>query len=277
MVESKKQLPSEKLPSESTKFFQAIGLIYGQIIFDEQQKFTVSLEGEKFPFTCGQRLRQRLIKYLETNPNPRAYLRVYPKFNIRTKQLGFKAIGFYTEQPKQTQVNQFLLAGVWQYIQPLPELPVMTIYRNYLRPGESPYNFRINHVPVVGFKEQPYLYNSKSPETATTRKFYELIVSFVPQPQEFQFLLLLDSTEKIPTYVKRKFKKKKPNSQSLAIFVTKMNFPVLQKTASKLRESGFLTGKIAGKGVTKETLTAMIQDALKSHPSAVKSLPLNSE
>jgi len=72
-----------------------------------------------------------------------------------------------------------------------------------------------------------------------------------------RFLLLLDSTKKIPPYVKKKPSQPKPSSESMAIKVTQMNFSVLKKTAKKLRESGFFEGKISGKGVTKESLTNM--------------------
>ncbi len=267
MVAAKKQQTTE-----STKFFQGVGLIYGRVTQYDEQKMTVEIEGQKFKLTCFKSLLKKLISTLETNAESFLYLRVYPQFNIYTQQLGFHVVGFFTSQPKQSMVNQFLLAGVWQYIPQLPDQPVMTIYRNELRPWESPYKFRINHVPVVGFAEQPYFHKPKNPKSATPRKFYELVVSFIPQQQEFQFVLVLDSTEKIPTYVKRKFKQQKPASDSLAVKVKRMNFSVLQKTAAKLRESGFFEGKIAGKGVTKEALTARIQDTLANHPEAVKAL-----
>ncbi len=148
----------------------------------------------------------------------------------------------------------------------------MSIYRNELRPWESPYKFRINHVPVVGFSEPPYRYHAQKSETDQKRKFSEIVVNFFPQQQEFQFVLLLDSSEEIPPYVKRKFKQPKPQSDSMAVKVSRMNFAVLQKTAAKLRESGFFEGKIAGVGVTKEALTARIQDTLTSYPEAAKAL-----
>ncbi|MGB5632156.1 MAG: hypothetical protein WBM86_05155 [Waterburya sp.] len=263
----------EQQKSESDKLFQGIGLIYGQVSQDESSKFTVDMEGEKFELGFVKRLRKRFIGYLETNPNAMLYLRVYPKFNVVSKELSFETVGFYTEQPQKAQVNQFLLAGIWQYIPKLPDQPVMSIYRNNIRAGESPYKIWTNHLPVAGFAEKPFLYKSKNPEVSANQpKFYELVVSFDPQQREFNFLLLRDSTEKIPKYVKRQSRKPKPKLKSRDIQVTQMNFSVLQKTAMKLRESGFFEGKVSGKGVTKESLTNMVQDSLTSHPEAAKAL-----
>ncbi len=107
---------SERQTTESTKLFQAVGLIYGQVSFTEEQKLTVEIEGQKFKLTCWKRLLKKLINTLETNAESFLYLRVYPQFNIYTQQLGFHVVGFFTSQPKQSQVNQFLLAGIWQYI-----------------------------------------------------------------------------------------------------------------------------------------------------------------
>ena len=100
--------------------------------------------------------------------------------------------------------------------------------------------------------------------------------------------MLLDSSEQIPryltnTYLQNKRKKKKKKSQSTEqklkshseITLSKMNFSVLQKTASQLREAGFFKGKIAGKGVTKDFLTIQIQDTLISCPEAIKVLEPN--
>ena len=262
----------EQQTTESTKIFQAIGVIYGQVEMDEQRKLTIEMDGERFKLTCEKRMRNRFFQELETKPNRLFYLKVYPNFHLHTHEISFKAIVFYTSPPQKFQVNQFLLAGVWQFNKQLRDQPVISIYRNQLRPKESPYKFITNHIPVVGFESQPYFYRQRHDATATTRKFYELIVTFDPQQKQFNFLLLLDSTEEIPKYVKRKFKKPKSAPKSEAIKVSQMNFSVLKKTAMKLREAGFFEGKISGKGVTKETLSNMVQDSLKSHPEAVKAL-----
>ena len=274
MGSSKLEKANSNKPStaESSKFFQAIGLIYGRVVLDESQKLTVEIEGKSFRLTYARRIRKIFPKFLENNPNPWLYLRVYPRFNLHSLQLRFEAVTFHTEQPKQTQVNQFLLAGVWQLIPQLPKQPVVSIYRNQLRSWESPYYVKNNHLPVEGFDEPPYRVTTKDSTAAKVRQFYEMIVNFDPQQGKFQFLLLLDKCEQIPPRVRKKIKNQKPDPEKVAAKVTAMKFTVLQKTAAQLREEGFLAGKIAGKGVTKETLTAMIQETLASHPEAAKVL-----
>jgi hypothetical protein len=266
MVASQKQQKSE-----STKFFQAIGIIYGKVSVGDEYS-TVEIDGEKLKLICQYSIRNKLTVYLKNNPDASLYLRVYPKFNVFTKELSFQVVNFYREQPKQTQINQFLLAGVWQYVPFLPETPVMSIYRNKLRPWESKYTFRQNHLPINGFNERAYNHQEKNTEEATARKFYELIACFNPKQKEWQFLFLLDSSEKIPRYIKRKHEKKKKSSRKLSVELVSMNFSTLQKTAAKLRKSGFLEGNIAGKGVTKEFLITRIQETLSTRPEAAKVL-----
>lgn len=259
--------------TKSTKFFQAIGLIYGRVVFDESQLTTVELDGEKFQLNYAKRSKKRIADYLETNPDSMLYLRVYPRFDIKTLELGFEVIGFDTQLPEPGRVNQFFLAGVWQYIPQLTDQPVITIYRNSLRREESHYRFFNYHVPVKGFSEKPFLYKSENPELASSkRKFYELTVNFNPQQKEFNFVKLHDSTPEIPSYVKRKFNKPKAKPRLRSIKVLQMNFSVLKKTAMQLREAGFFEGKVSGKGVTKESLSTRVQDILTKHPEAAKTL-----
>lgn len=266
MVASQKQQKSE-----SNKLFQAIGLIYGKVAIGEEQS-TVEIDGERFKLTCHYRIRKEIINYLENNADAFLYLKVYPQFNIFTKNFSFTVVNFFEEQPKQTQVNQFLLAGVWQYAELILDTPVMSVYRNKLRPWESKSTFWQNHFPVRGFNKRAYSNLEKDTEEATKRTFYEIIVCFNPKQKEMQFLFLLDSSEKVPQYINRKSRKRKKSSRKHTVELTSMNFITLQKTAAKLRESGFLEGKIAGKGVTKEFLTTKIEDTLSTRPEAKKVL-----
>lgn len=259
--------------------YQGIGLICGKVVFDEEDNTTVIIEGEEFRLTCFRFAKERLRKYLAENPDISIYLRVYPRLNIATKEIRFHAYSCYTEKPKQTQVNQFLLAEVWQCIPQLPDDPVISVYRNQLRPKEARARVRYNHVPIKGFEEEPFIFDPEHAQDNKPPKFYELIAQFKPKQKEFQFLLLLDSADRPPRRVKkRKVKSKKKRKKNLAspenleLNYSSMNFSTLQKTALKLRESGFMEGKVSGKGVTKEFLTTKIQDTLSTNPEAAKVL-----
>lgn len=266
--------PIEAQKPNSEKFFQGIGIIYGRVQLDESQKTTIDIEGRTFKLRQTRRLSRKLIPYLEEHPNAMLYLRVYPGFNLNSQKLCFQAIAFYSDKPESTQVNQFLLAGIWQYIPQLPDQPVMSIYRNTLRGREKGENIMANHLPVQGFDELAYRYELKnSAENPHKRKFYQILVSLNPQQRAFEYLVTLDSTEQIPFYIKKQHKKTQPSQpKKTTIKVNQMNFTLLKKTAIKLREAGFFEGKVSGKGVTKDTLSAKVQDSLSNNPEAVKLL-----
>ncbi|NJL53123.1 MAG: hypothetical protein HC930_14725 [Hydrococcus sp. SU_1_0] len=223
---------------ESPKIYQAIGLVYGKVVVGEESS-SLEIDGERFKLVCPRFRLLKLKDYLEINPDASLYLKVYPRFHPFKQEFSFQLVNFYPEQPKQTPVNQFLLAGVWQYLPLLPDIPVLTIYRNKLHNSESKSTFRQNHLPVTDFDEKPYRHQSKDSTDPTKRKFYEMVVRFDVSQKEFQFVFLLDSTEKLPYRVYKKFKKKKKSSRSKKVELTAMDFASLQKTAAKLRRIGF--------------------------------------
>ncbi|MEM8723364.1 MAG: hypothetical protein AAGE84_29445 [Cyanobacteria bacterium P01_G01_bin.39] len=263
----------ESKQADSDKFFQGIGIIFGAVRLHESRQTTVEIEGETFKLKQTNILRRKLLPYLKKHPDALLYLRVYPRFNLNSQKLWFKAIAFYLDQPESTQVNQFLLAGVWQYVPQLPNQPVMSIYRNRLRAGEKVENIRANHIPLKGFTEAAYRYRPKSStDNPHRRKFYRLLVSLNPNQGAFEYLMTLDSTEDIPPYIKKKYQPQKPSQPDFTKKVKQMNFSLLQKTALELRNAGFLEGKVSGKGVTKDALSTKVQDSLSNHPEAMKLL-----
>ncbi|MEM7758753.1 MAG: hypothetical protein AAF298_11605 [Cyanobacteria bacterium P01_A01_bin.40] len=198
------------------RIYQGIGVICGRVKVDQAGKYFIDIEGETFKFKPTKAVRNRLIPHLEKHADALVYLRVYPAYNLNSHKLWFNAIAFYTSKPESTQVNQFLLAGVWQYIPQLTNQPVMSIYRNTLRSGEKIEYVRTNHIPVQGFTEQGYRYELKnSPENPHKRTFYQLLVSLNPQQRTFEYLVTLDSTEDIPPYIKQKYQPQKPSQSEL--------------------------------------------------------------
>ena len=155
----------------------------------------------------------------------------------------------------------------------------MSIYRNTLRRGEKAEYVKTNHLPVRGFAESAYRYQqNNSAENPPKRKYYRLLVRLNPQQQVFEYLSLLESSENIPPYIKKKYQKRKPKPKPKPLQpdptrkVKQMNFSLLQQTAIKLREAGFFEGKVAGKGITSEALRSKVENSLSNHPEAVKML-----
>ena len=125
-----------------------------------------------------------------------------PYFNLSTGEISFHLVSWNQEKPANYQVNQFLLAGTWQLLPRFEEIPVITIYRNQLKPWEDATKVRSNHVPVTGFIEPPFKFDAKNPN-ADEQKYYELLTLFNPQKKEFQFQFLLDSCSELPPRVRK--------------------------------------------------------------------------
>ncbi|MEM8832372.1 MAG: hypothetical protein AAGE96_23980 [Cyanobacteria bacterium P01_G01_bin.19] len=266
----------ESKKAKSERFYQGIGVICGRVTVDASGKYFIDIEGETFWIQPTKSVRTRLTNHLEESPDTQVYLRVYPVYSYKHHQLWFTATKFYSNKPELAQINQFLLAGIWQYIPQLPDQPVMSIYRNSLRGREKIESVRTNHLPVRGFAESAYRYQeNNSSENPPKRKFYRLLVRLNPQQQTFEYLSLLESSENIPPYIrkkKKKNKKRKPSQSDPTKKVKQMNFSLLQQTAIKLREAGFFQGKVSGKGITKEALRTKVEDSFSNHPEAVKVL-----
>ena len=264
-IESKKAKPE--------RLFQGVGVIGGRVTVDASGKYFIDLEGARFWFRPTKSVRVKLTNHLEQNPDAEVYLRVYPFYSLKLNQLRFTAIKFYATLPESIQINQFLLAGIWQYIPHLTDQPVMSIYRNSLRRGERVEYVKTNHLPVLGFDESAYHQQKSTPENPQKRKFYRLLVRLNPQQQAFEFLSLLESSSDIPPYIKKKrSKKRKPKKPDPSKQVKQMNFTLLQQTAIKLRSAGFFEGKVSGKGITSESLRSKVEDSLSNHPEAMKVL-----
>ena len=268
----------ESNQAKPERLYQGVGVICGRVTVNASGDYTINIEGETFRFQPTRLVRDRLTNHLEQSPDAEVYLRVYPVYNLQLRQIWFTARKFYTHQPESAQINQFLLAGIWQYIPQLPDQPVMSIYRNSLRRGERIECVKTNHLPVRGFDEFVY-HQQNSVKNPQKPKYYQLLVRLNPQEQIFEYLSLLFSSEDIPNYVKRKRnKKRKPKPKPKLSLpdptrkVRQMNFTLLQQTAIKLREAGFFAGKVSGKGITSEALRDKVEDSLSNHPEAVKVL-----
>jgi|GEM_PF-3293855 len=269
----------ESNQAKPERLFQGVGIIGGRVTVDDSGKYFIDLEGETFRFQPTNTVRVKLTSHLEAYPDTEVYLKVYPVYNLQLRQLWFTARKFYSNQPEANQINQFLLAGIWQYIPHLTDQPVMSIYRNSLRRGERIESVRTNHLPVLGFDEQVYHQQKSTAANPQKPKFYRLLVRLNPQQQIFEYLSLLFSSEDIPNYIKKKRNKKRKSKPKPKLSlpdptkrVKQMNFTLLQQTAKKLREAGFFEGKVSGQGITSEALRTKVEDSLSNHPEAVKVL-----
>ncbi len=203
--------------TKSQKIYQALGLIFGEVNSDPEGQLTIQIEDRTFNLMSFKHKKVQFSKYLAKNPGVSLYLTVYPQCNLSTGEISFHIVSWNQEKPVAYQVNQFLLAGTWQLLPRFPEIPVITIYRNQLKPWEDATKVRYNHVPVTGFTEPPFKFDAKNPN-ADEQKFYELLTRFNPQKKEFQFQFLLGSCSELPPRIKKtqanpSVKKTQPNGK----------------------------------------------------------------
>ena len=191
-----------KEEAKSQKIYQALGLIFGEVNSDTEGQLTIQIEERTFNLISFKPKKRQFSKYIAKNPGISLYLTVYPQFNLSTGEISFHIVSWNLEKPVAYQVNQFLLAGTWQLLPQFPEIPVITIYRNQLKPWEDATKVRYNHVPVTGFTEPPFKFDAKNPN-ADEQKFYELLTQFNPQKKEFQFQFLLFSCSELPPRIKK--------------------------------------------------------------------------
>ena len=191
-----------KEEAKSQKIYQALGLIFGEVNSDTEGQLTIQIEERTFNLISFKHKKRQFSKYIAKNPGISLYLTVYPQFNLSTGEISFHIVSWNQEKPVAYQVNQFLLAGTWQLLPQFPEIPVITIYRNQLKPWEDATKVRYNHVPVTGFTEPPFQFNPENPN-ADEQKFYELLTQFNPQKKEFQFQFLLFSCSELPPRIKK--------------------------------------------------------------------------
>ena len=263
----------ESNQAKPERLFQGVGVIGGHAKVNASGSYIIEIEGETFWLRLIKSVRNKLTSHLEAYPDTEIYLKVYPVYSIKHHQIWFTAVKFYPNRLESTRINQFILAGIWQYVPQFPDQPVMSIYRNSLRSGERIESVKTNHLPVRGFDEFVYHQQKSTAKNPQKPKFYRLLVRLNPQQQIFEYLSLLDSSEDIPNYIKKKrIRKRKPKKPNPILKVKQMNFTLLQQTAIKLREAGFFEGKVSGKGITSEALRTKVEDSLTNHPEAAKVL-----
>ena len=231
--------------TKSQKIYQALGLIFGEVKSDTEGQLTIQLEEQTFNLMSFKRKKGQFSKYIAKNPGVSLYLTVYPQSNLSTGEISFHIVSWNLEKPANYQVNQFLLAGTWQLLPRFPEIPVITIYRNQLKPWEDATKVRYNHVPVTGFTEPPFQFNPENPN-ADEQKFYELLTQFNPQKKEFQFQFLLDSCSELPPRIKKAQLNRKKNKPQ----------PNLKKKKKKLnKQKPVKTQKVKNEEKIKDLLT----------------------
>lgn len=211
----------------ATHFFQAVGVIEGEVFFNEQGQAKVTLSGKTYPllYIPGQKYKLlALQKYINRTGNAVKRLIVYPKaihFPDKNKpqQIQFQLLKFEQGETRfgisqQLDNMEFQLAGLWQFI-PVCRLPCISVFKNatpqrleWIKQADAAKRVKFMkpaHLPVLWKQApvKPFKYNPKAEEQEKPA-FVKIKAKFLPSKDAFGFDSLLEAptTEDIPKYLK---------------------------------------------------------------------------
>lgn len=226
----------ENEPEEESSgaIFQAIGIITGEVNFDEENIASVTVEGKTYPLLYKPHLKVAMFALrleIEKTGANRQRLIVYPKVTHfpppnQPHQLAFQLVGFEKEgEPSSVGTElepfEFKLSGLWQFI-PVCRVPVISVFRNFdrerlekLKEAETAKKVRFmkaSHIPVM-WKDslvRPFRFNPKlEKEEQGYPLFFQIKAKFVPEKNGFEFVALLaPPLENPPRFLKASKKDK---------------------------------------------------------------------
>ncbi len=221
------QTEESKQEQESTAFFQAVGIIKGEVDFPEDGKATVTIGRQKYPLFYTNRYRlaySGLQKQIESSGNKTQRLIVYPKVTHFPKRdmphaIAFQLVGYDTgKEPdginSELKDLEFKLCGLWQFI-PVCRTPCVSIFKNfnkerlnYIKEAEPETKVKFmkaSHLPLLwrDSPARPFRFNPKAGKDQGHPAFVSVKARFMPGRDCFGFVeMLADPMEKAPRFLK---------------------------------------------------------------------------
>ncbi|MCT7964031.1 hypothetical protein NG791_25470 [Laspinema sp. D1] len=224
---------TEPEPETPSAFFQAVGILPGEVSFEEGSIMSkVTVGGKEYPLLFKPRLMSAMVALkLEIKQSGVSTQRliVYPKVMHFPKQdqphqLAFQLVGFEKDSASsaismQLEDFEFKLSGLWQFI-PVCRVPVISVFRNFDETihqnlkkldetvaAKKKVNFmKAAHIPLI-WKDapfKPFRFNPKLEKEEQGRPlFLQLKAKFIPAKDGFEFVALLaPPLEKAPKFFK---------------------------------------------------------------------------
>ncbi|HEY9599112.1 MAG TPA: hypothetical protein V6D33_15710 [Cyanophyceae cyanobacterium] len=220
--------PITSSTSEPVAFFQAVGLIKGDITFDEDKTFVTIGEKPYGLYYAGthKRAYDALKKEIENTGITQQRLIVYPRLTHypggkQPYQLAFQLAGFFGQEASGEGLSsvledlEFKISGLWQFI-PVCRIPCISVFKNfnnqrleYIKsaPLDKKVNFmKASHIPV-NWRDAPvppFRFNPKlDKETQGKASFVQIKARFNSARNSFEFVELLGTPqEEPPSYLK---------------------------------------------------------------------------
>lgn len=233
--------PDLQLEANSDAIFQAVGVIVGEVNFDEEGRSTVTISGKKYRLLYASRYKRAyaaLKKEIETSGKHQQRLIVYPKVmhfprKEQPYQLDFQLVGFDSGKfpagiGKELQDFEFKLCGLWQFI-PVCQTPCISVFKNfnqerldYIKQADASMKVKFmkaSHVPLI-WKDspiRPFRFNPKlDKEQQGHSSFVEIKAKFLPHRDVFGFTELLSKPTATPPKFLKAGKKDKAEALSAA-------------------------------------------------------------
>ena len=215
-------------PPEETTFFQAVGIIKGDITTEGDKTF-VTIGGKPYGLyyaSSHKRAYEALKKEIENTGITQQRLIVYPRITHYPggKQpylLGFQLAGFVGHEasgeglPNVLEDLEFKISGLWQFI-PVCRVPCISVFKNFNKqrleyiksaPVDKKVNFmKASHIPVMwrDAPVPPFRFNPKLDKEAQGKaSFVQIKAKFNSVRDNFEFVSLLGiPTEEPPNYLK---------------------------------------------------------------------------
>ncbi len=211
--------------------FQAIGVVSGEVSFDEDYKrSTITICNKKYPLLYiahkqGLKAFDELKAVLQNTQQQYQRLKVYPQVTHfkdpeKPHKIAFQLVNFDKGGQKQGALNdfndlEFKLAGLWEFI-PVSKLPCISVFKNvnvsrlkFVK--RSKFTERVKfmegtYVPLL-WKDpiiEPFRFNPYAPkEEQEKSRFIALKAKFVPGEDIFAFDSLLSMPlDEPPTFFK---------------------------------------------------------------------------
>ncbi|MCT7964491.1 hypothetical protein NG791_27815 [Laspinema sp. D1] len=224
---------TEEEPEHKGAFFQAVGILPGEVSFEEGSIMAkVTVGGKEYRLLFKPRLMSAMVALkleIKQSGSTTQRLIVYPKVMHFPKQdqphqLAFQLVGF-EKDPASSAISmqledfEFKLSGLWQFI-PVCRVPVISVFRNFDEAihqnlkkldeavaAKKKVNFmKATHVPLI-WKDapfKPFRFNPKLEKEEQGRPlFLQLKAKFIPAKDGFEFVALLaPPLEKAPKFFK---------------------------------------------------------------------------
>jgi len=212
----------------NNKIFQAVGIIVGDVRFDEEAKGTVTIAQKEYQLFYASKHRyayEALQKEVKATGGEKMRLIVYPRVMHFPKReqpylMSFQLVGFDRKQSptgiaSELQDFEFRLCGLWQFI-PVCQTPCISVFKNfnkerleYIKSAEADKKVRFmkaSHVPLMwrDAPVRPFRFNPKlEKEQQGHSSFVEVLAKFLPERDVFGFSKLLsEPMEKAPNFLK---------------------------------------------------------------------------